>query len=281
MFVLNREFFEAHSFADFGLPFYFEENTLVNSVLHEINWHPNIEILYIAEGSGTITYGKVVYTVSEGDIFIVNSNVPHGVDSETKIRYYYLIPDHDFCVLNGIDTNLIHFSQLVHDDDAAVLFCNVIKEHRGDIPYRSAGLRHAVISLILYLARRHTDSGAQKSAAAKDENIRLSIGYIYSNFNKQLNLNDIAAQVGLSKYYFCREFKRLTNETPFEFIHRIRCEYAKKIMSYSTKPLREVSEMCGFESTSYFAKIFRRYVGCSPNTFAKSAKYSETCSRDI
>lgn len=271
---MDREFFEAHSFTGLDLPFYFEETTLEHSVNHDTNWHPNIEILYVAAGCGVVTCGKTPYRISEGDIFIINSNLPHGVDSETKIKYYFLIPDRDFCILNGIDTCSVRFKQLVHDDAAVKLYRNIIDEYSGSLPHRSAGVRHAVMSLILYLARSYTEGGSTGVSAEKDENLRLAIGYMYSNFNKQLTLEDIAAQVGLSKYYFGREFKRLTGETPFEFIHRIRCEYAKKMMSYGVKSVQEICDICGFESASYFAKIFKRYVGCSPNSYAKSVRYA-------
>ena len=271
---MDREFFEAHSFTGLDLPFYFEETTLIHSVNHDTNWHPNIEILYVAAGCGVVTCGKTPYRISEGDIFIINSNLPHGVDSETKIKYYFLIPDRDFCILNGIDTCSVRFKQLVHDDAAVKLYRNIIDEYSGSLPHRSAGVRHAVMSLILYLARSYTGGGSTGVSAEKDENLRLAIGYMYSNFNKQLTLEDIAAQVGLSKYYFGREFKRLTGETPFEFIHRIRCEYAKKMMSYGVKSVQEICDICGFESASYFAKIFKRYVGCSPNSYAKSVRYA-------
>lgn len=271
---MDKEFFEAHSFTGLDLPFYFEETTLEHSVNHDTNWHPNIEILYVAAGCGVVTCGKTPCRISEGDIFIINSNLPHGVDSETKIKYYFLIPDRDFCILNGIDTCSVRFKQLVHDDEAVKIYHSIIDEYNGSLPHRSAGARHAVMSLVLYLARNYTESQKTDIAAGKDENLRFAIGYMYSNFNKQLTLEDIASQVGLSKYYFGREFKRLTGETPFEFIHRIRCEYAKRMMSYGVKSVQEISDICGFESASYFAKIFKRYVGCSPNSYVKSVRYA-------
>lgn len=274
MFFVERDFFEVHSFTGLDLPFYFEETTLVNSPNLDANWHPNIEILYVAKGCGMVTCGKTPYRISEGDIFIINSSLPHAIKSETKIRYYFLIPDRDFCILNGIDTCSVRFKQLVHDDEAVKLYQNIIDEFGGSLPHRNAGVRHAVMSLVLYLARNYTESQKTGVAADKDENMRLAIGYMYSNFNKQLTLCDIASQVGLSKYYFGREFKRLTGETPFEFIHRIRCEYAKKMMSYGVKSVQEISEICGFENASYFAKIFKRYVGCSPNAYSKSVRYA-------
>ncbi len=271
---MNRDFFEVHSFTGLDLPFYFEETTLVNSSNLNANWHPNIEILYVSKGCGVVTCGKTPYSISEGDIFIINSCLPHVVNTETEIKYYFLIPDRDFCILNGIDTCLVRFKLIVHDYEALKLYQNIIDEFSCSLPHRSAGVRHAVMSLVLYLARNYTENKKTYIVTGKDENLRLAIGYMYSNFNKQLTLDDIASQAGLSKCYFGREFKHLTGETPFEFIHRIRCEYAKKMMSYGVKSVQEISDICGFENASYFAKIFKRYVGCSPNSYAKSVRYA-------
>ncbi len=278
---MNRDFFEVHTFNCYDLPLYLNEATLINDATYDGNWHPNIEIIYIDDGCGTVTCNSIPYNVSKNDIFIINSNLPHKVGSKKTMRYHYLIPDRDFCKLNGIDTNLISFKQIVRDNTASDLYNNVVSEYNSNSDFHSAGVRHAVISLLLYLARNYSANSSQRRPGSKEDNIHLAIGFIYSNFNKQLNLEDIAAQVGLSKYYFCREFKRMTNETPFNFIHRIRCEYAKKAMlSYGKKSLCEISEMCGFENTTYFTKVFKRFTGYPPSVFLKNSKLNEAIPGD-
>lgn len=269
--MIYNELFESHTFGKFELPFIFSCTTLKNFVCTDTNWHPNIEIIYVESGSGTINCGKAVYSLGAGDIFVINSNLPHGIGTDKTIRYYYLIPDHEFCLSNGIDTNRIKFRNYVQSDEALRLFSNIISEYGENAPYRSTAIRLHVLEFMLYLVRFcRTEEDSFGNSSAREDNIRLSIGYIYANFDRQMTLDEIAAEVGLSKYYFTREFKRLTGKTPFEFICDLRCEYAIKLMSNGVSSVREICGECGFENLSYFSKVFRKYTGLSPKEYIKS-----------
>ena len=270
---MERKSFESHLFGSKQLPFIFHldihKEDLTDNL--DMNWHPSIELLYFTNGSGKVFCGTQVFDVSAGDLFIVNSNMPHAIASETVVYYHCLIVDDEFCLSNDIDTDNIIFQSLLKEKQAASLFETVVREFHSMYPFKNAGIKSAVLNLLVYLARNcaETVTAPPKSVSMKDENLKLAIGYIKSHINEKLSLDEIASEAGLSKFYFLREFKKMTGETPVSFINKTRCENAKKMLKSGQYSIKEVCEKNGYDDLSYFSKNFKRYTGTTPSNYIK------------
>ena len=82
------------------------------------------------------------------------------------------------------------------------------------------------------------------------------------------------AAVGLSKYHLTRKFKTATGITPVEYLTIIRCQNAQRLLMKNIYTVSEVAELCGFESPSYFSKIFKKTIGLCPSAVFDSFKQS-------
>ena len=71
--------------------------------------------------------------------------------------------------------------------------------------------------------------------------------------------------VGFSKYYLCRTFRQITGSTVVDYLNSLRCAHALQLLSSGEYTVGECAEKCGFRNLSYFAKVYRRYRGCSPS----------------
>lgn len=99
---------------------------------------------------------------------------------------------------------------------------------------------------------------------------KLLIEYIEDHINEPLELNDLAAIVGLSIFHFSRQFKKCFRLTPYQYVLHRRLEKVKGfIISSPDIPLSKIAIMCGFNSPSYFSQAFRRYFGMSPSRFRR------------
>jgi len=89
------------------------------------------------------------------------------------------------------------------------------------------------------------------------------------NFNKHLQLGDIASQAYMSPTAFCRYFKLHTNKTVVSFLNELRIGYAKKLLIENEHSVSDIHYLCGFHNASNFYEQFKRAAGCSPLQFRK------------
>lgn len=93
--------------------------------------------------------------------------------------------------------------------------------------------------------------------------------------NPDLNVGMIAAEVGLSRVHLYRKLKELTNQSPRDFIRNIRLRQAELLLkSEKNYSISEISQLVGFNNTTYFSNAFKELYGVSPR------KYMERCKEE-
>ncbi len=104
--------------------------------------------------------------------------------------------------------------------------------------------------------------------AIKHQNVIFkATAYMKEHMSERLSLDQVAAQVYLSKSYFCRIIKSELGCTFTEYINRLRIERSKTLLQSSQMSIAEISLAVGFDDQSYFTRIFKRQTGCSPGKF--------------
>ena len=92
--------------------------------------------------------------------------------------------------------------------------------------------------------------------------------YIHLHYHEHADVNEMAETLNLSTAAFCRYFKKQTNMTFTEFVNQYRINQAKTLLLQENT----VSEVCysvGFQSLSYFNKLFKKLTGQGPMEFRK------------
>ena len=92
--------------------------------------------------------------------------------------------------------------------------------------------------------------------------------YIHAHYNQTPDVNAVASSVHLSTAAFCRYFKKQTKITFTDFVNQYRITQAKTLLLQDIS----ISEACykvGFESLSYFKKLFKKINGENPSVFKK------------
>ncbi|GAB6119543.1 hybrid sensor histidine kinase/response regulator transcription factor [Dysgonomonas termitidis] len=85
--------------------------------------------------------------------------------------------------------------------------------------------------------------------------------------NPELNVDELADHLKLSRSQLYRKIKSLTNYSPNELIRIVRLKYAKRLLNSKVKSISEVAYEAGFSSPSYFAKCFKDIYGESPTEY--------------
>ena len=90
---------------------------------------------------------------------------------------------------------------------------------------------------------------------------------VAAKMEDDLSLDDMAQSVGLSTAHFARMFRKLTGETPHQFVLRQRLERAKAMLRAPDARVLDVAVACGFKTQQHFAQVFRETWGVSPSEY--------------
>ncbi len=99
------------------------------------------------------------------------------------------------------------------------------------------------------------------------EKLDRAIDYMQAYLNKNLSLEDMATELGMSQYYFCHLFKQSMGISPHQYLIQQRVERAKFLLRRSKKSIANIAAECGFANQSHLARYFRRHTGVSPSQF--------------
>ncbi len=88
--------------------------------------------------------------------------------------------------------------------------------------------------------------------------------FINSNIFREISIDEICSHIHISKYHFCRQFKKSTGMTVMDYIVKTRIVLAKGLLISEKIPVSEVSSRCGFSSVSYFCRVFKEETGKTP-----------------
>jgi len=98
----------------------------------------------------------------------------------------------------------------------------------------------------------------------EDEPIKQAQEYIEKNLAEKLSVEGLAGKFAIGRRHFERRFKKATNNTPSEYIQRVRIEAAKKHLENSRKNVNEVMYDVGYSDNKAFRTVFKKISGLSP-----------------
>ena len=97
-----------------------------------------------------------------------------------------------------------------------------------------------------------------------DESIKEAQNYIESKVSERISVGDLALKFAIGRRHFERRFKKATNNTPVEYIQRVKIEAAKKYFETSRKNVNEVMYDVGYTDNKAFRTMFKKITGLSP-----------------
>lgn len=123
------------------------------------------------------------------------------------------------------------------------------------------------INRFLGIITNAVKSTKKNTTDVKSQSIMVAQEYIKQNYNKQLTLDDIAAQVAKNPAYFSASFKRETGMHLMDYINEVRIEMAMKKLKDPKTKIYEVAYDTGFLSDKYFSKVFKKITGSTPKEY--------------
>ncbi|MDI4643597.1 helix-turn-helix transcriptional regulator [Cohnella hashimotonis] len=223
---------------------------------------------YTLSGEGWIEYEQRRVRLPKGSAFLVRIPGNH--------RYYYEENGAPWEVLwlnlRGDEASRIW--DLVLAQEGAVIrrdadsplisqlwkLYRTVSEEKITDKYRLSVLAYEWMLALLQSSRDAGREVSSKSHTLLHEAKRL----MKANFASPLTLDAIARELGVNKYHFCRLFQKAEHTSPLAYLRDRRVEAAIAMLRTTDLPVQEVGRRCGFDSPSYFGKVFREYMNMSP-----------------
>jgi AraC-like DNA-binding protein len=106
-----------------------------------------------------------------------------------------------------------------------------------------------------------------KSGLTAKYQIEQALQIMNETLNKPININGLAAQVGLGEEYFIRLFKKEIGISPLQYFNRIRISAAAARIINTTLTIEKIAGSFGFESPYYFSRVFKQITGYTPSHY--------------
>ncbi len=129
----------------------------------------------------------------------------------------------------------------------------------------------ALLELVLNLIEREPAAEDFKSESSLLFTHRKMVAYISSHFDDEISLNDIAGSASVSRATCCRIFKKIDQLSPIEFLTIYRLNVSADLLTRTDESISLIAGKCGFNSVSYYSKLFLEHYGCQPHKYRNLA----------
>jgi two-component system response regulator YesN len=130
-------------------------------------------------------------------------------------------------------------------------------------------LRTQIGKLQVLLDEDEGPQGARGGTPVKDLRIRRALAYMEENLGRCPTLQEVASVCFLSDSYFSEKFKQEVGVGFSRHLSQLRLRRAVKLIEGGELKCREIAEMLGFSSESYFSRVFRKACGCTPEEYRR------------
>ena len=114
----------------------------------------------------------------------------------------------------------------------------------------------------------------QKARTAKYQKVHEVADYLLSCPETKEGLEELAKRFYISKSYLTRIFREVTGFTVNEYMNVARTKKAQNLLVHSGYSITEIAEILGFESITYFERVFKKYTDDTPMKYRKRMKNS-------
>ena len=260
----------------------------IDVISSDSHFHGEIELGYICEGSMIFLSEGEEFEAKKGSLVIFNSMTEHT----TKADGYVSI------ILVQFRTNLFSqfcnkkwgyfedffsqdFKYLIvetNDNPALSQIPELLYSTVEEINDKKTAYEFSIVSNLLKiftLIFRNVTVPAQSDIVNTRKNNEI-LTYITENYDQDLKLHEVAQRFHFSASYFGHLFKDLTGVSFVKYLNNYRITISKKLLMNPKNTITGAMVQAGFSNRSYFNRLFKQYVGCSPQEYRNKFLESQT-----
>ncbi|WP_020570661.1 AraC family transcriptional regulator [Neolewinella persica] len=139
------------------------------------------------------------------------------------------------------------------------------EDHPSKDVFLGMSLQELIIRLLEMESRQQHVKDLE--ARATSQPITAAVAYILAHLDERLTVECLSKLAYMSESSFFRAFRNEMGMSPVEFINEERIKLGAKLLRQGKHSIQEVAMRCGFNSASYFTRVFKRRLGVQPTNF--------------
>lgn len=257
------------------------------------HYHYYIELLYGISGEYQVLLNGRYHCFGQGDMVLINSREVHQIDCVSEEGGKYIVvrflPE---LIYNSMSSNYFQLKFMVpfitenasnqkvisekelNKTNIPELFHEIIKEASQEKYGYELAVRNHIGSIFLWILRyweANQEDFYEENSKDKILRIQLqpALNYVLEQYAQDIKAQDMAKLCNISYSYFSRSFHRIMKMNFREYLNHIRISEAEKLLVSTSLSITEIGGNVGFNTTSYFIKMFQHYKHITPKQFRK------------
>ena len=271
----------SHGLTGFPFQYYYEDVGKFDNRCIDWHWHKEFELVYVSAGMVHSSIGNIHSILEPGDGVFINSGAMHRFSSTGTALIPNVLFAADFIAPEGSSiyekfilpflfsgiSHIILRNRITWQNDLLSMISDLFQVCEN--PTSTWELKaHALVCQIWSVLYEHKEEFATMENAGVNRisqaRFKRMTGFIEQNYEKRLTLEDIAQSVGVSKREALRCFQCSVPLSPIEYLNKYRLKQAKTLLLHTDRTITDIAESTGFESTSYFDRLYKREYHITP-----------------
>ena len=135
----------------------------------------------------------------------------------------------------------------------------------------------ALNAMPLQMIRAYCLLVKNQSLAQYSPIVQHALTYINLNLTSSLSVKEVAHEIGISPDYLTRLFKKELGSPVIAYINHTRIQSSLKLLNTTDLTIQEIGELIGLHDTSYFDKLFKKYINMSPKQYRDTVRQHPLC----
>jgi len=236
---------------------------------------PMYLLLYTVSGCGVIKVDAKPRYLPAGSCVLIDCRTYHEYSAVSGAPWCFHWVHFDGASMEAYRKLLVEEFDVLNVNDKVCLpryfdqIHSILNE--SNVMLRYVTFSDIISNILLILCNTHYSK--EVHGEVDSDAVRIACRYIEENLSRDITIDQMAALVHLSKFYFIRLFKRFMGVSPYQYVQISRVNRAKELLMSTNFRINEISEMVGFSSATRFTKFFSDMTGMSPSKFRKTSYY--------
>ena len=244
------------------------------------HFHQELELIFVMQGTVTVTADSGVSHLQKEDIRVINPNCRHEIKASANSLFAQIT--FSYALIADISTKMYlaenvseKFSEQKYDE----LRCRIkdflnyyLQIYDKEKNFEYIALGYQILHCLSENFLETPDDKLSKKQNSTDNRIYHINNYIRTNYDQPISLKNLAEHLYLSTSYLARFFRKTYGMTFLEYLTKVRMQHAVEDLLYTDIPVTKIVYTNGFSNSKAFNKTFKAFYGCTTSEYRKNFK---------